>query len=140
MKKISLIFLILLCLSTILFPEAPKQISFQGKLTQPSGNFVRGNTKITFKLYDSASGGTALWTEIHDPAYVNNGIFNVELGSIVPITLSFDRPYWLSLTIESDNEMSPRRKLKTSPYAFRSILADTATFADTAFMIADGAI
>ncbi|MDD3190973.1 MAG: hypothetical protein PHI66_04780, partial [Candidatus Pacebacteria bacterium] len=41
-----------------------KEFNYQGKLTDSSGLAVAdGAYDITFKIYDQAGGGTALWTE-----------------------------------------------------------------------------
>jgi len=45
------------------------RLSYQGRLTNSNGVPVAdGNYDITFKIYDALSGGTLLWTEIHNGA------------------------------------------------------------------------
>jgi hypothetical protein len=82
---------------------------------------------MTFKLYDVATGGAAVWTEIRPSVTLTNGNFNVVLGSSIsfPIPLAFDVPYWLSVEINSDGEM-PRQPLTGSAYAFRALSLDGA--------------
>jgi hypothetical protein len=79
-------------------------------------------------LYDSAQGGHALWTETRS-VNVSGGIFNVDMGAVDPITLSFKSPYWLGVAIGNNPEFSPRTLLTASPYAHNSNHADTATVA-----------
>jgi len=135
MKKIVLaLFLIVILTAPSLAAELPKLISFQGELTDASGRVVTGTPAIEFKIYDVATGGAAIWTENHGAVMVSNGVFNVELGSITPLTLSFDTSYWVSINVDGDGEMLPRHRLLTTPYAYY------ATTADTAFILADGAI
>jgi hypothetical protein len=71
-------------------------------------------------LYDSDIEEVSLWKEIQD-VYVEDGILDVELGINEPINLPFDKQYWLGVEVESDGEMSPRFRLKSVPYSFRSM-------------------
>jgi len=135
MKKIVLaLFLIVILTAPGLAADLPKLISFQGELTDGSGRVVTGTPAIEFKIYDVATGGAAIWTENHGAVTVTDGVFNVELGSVTPLTLPFDTGYWVSINVAGDGEMLPRHKLLTVPYAYY------ATNADTAFILADGAI
>jgi hypothetical protein len=107
--------------------QIPQTISYQGILTDASGTAVPdGNYELTFKLYDAATGGMELWSEEQSVA-VNNGIFNVILGSITPLTLSFDRLYWLGVTVGQDSELTPRIELTASAYSLNArSIADSA--------------
>jgi hypothetical protein len=76
-----------------------------------------GNYSLTFKLYNVAAGGSALWTETQSPVAVSRGGFSVILGSVVPLSgLAFDVPYWLGITVGAGTEMTPRVALASSPY------------------------
>lgn len=88
---------------------------------------VPDNTySIIFALYDVATGGTALWTETQSVVVIN-GIFNVILGSVVPLNLPFEKPYWLGVTVASNPELTPRFQLTSSPYSFNArSVADSA--------------
>lgn len=108
----------------------PQTINYQGYLTNPGGTPVDNAVVMTFKLYDAASGGAALYSETQLSVSVASGNFNALIGAVTPITLPFDVPYWLSVAINSDAEMSPRQPLASSPYAFRAASLDsTATLA-----------
>ncbi|MBK7472369.1 MAG: hypothetical protein IPI73_18885 [Betaproteobacteria bacterium] len=80
---------------------------------------------MTFRLYDAESGGAPIWTETQPSVNVENGVFSAILGAVTPLTLPFDIPYWLTVAINADGEMSPRRMVNSSPYALRSANADT---------------
>ena len=70
--------------------QIPQTLSYQGVLTDDSGNAVSDGTRnLTFKLYDTATDGTQLWTETQS-VDVSNGLFNVILGSVTALTLDFD--------------------------------------------------
>ncbi|MBL8522903.1 MAG: tail fiber domain-containing protein [Betaproteobacteria bacterium] len=102
---------------------APQTINYQGYLTSPAGAPVNTTVSMTFRLYNVASGSSALWNETQPSVSVANGSFGVTLGSVTPITLPFDVPYWFSVAVNADAEMSPRQPLASSPYAFRATTA-----------------
>ncbi|MEE8186462.1 MAG: hypothetical protein V3T99_02230, partial [Nitrososphaerales archaeon] len=96
-----------------------------------SGTVVAdGDYELSFSLYDVETGGTALWGEIYSSVPVTEGVFHVILGSLDPLSLNFDRQYWLGVTVGGDTEFSPRIQLTSSPYSLnsQSILGSTNTF------------
>ena len=76
-----------------------------------------GDYSVTFSLYDVASGGAALWTETQPAVPVASGLFSAMLGSVTPITLAFDQPYYLGISVGASEELSPRTALSSVPYA-----------------------
>lgn len=89
-------------------------INYQGRLTDSSGNPLNGTYTLTFKLYETTTGGTALATDTH-AVTVTDGLFSttINLG-----TSSFDgRALWLGIKVGSDPEMTPRQELRPVPYA-----------------------
>lgn len=105
--------------------QVPRTISYQGILTNASGTLVPdGNYNLTFKLYDAASAGTTLWIESQTAA-VSKGIFNVELGNVTPLTLPFDKPYWMGIAVGGGAELSPRTQLTAAAYSFRAVNTDS---------------
>ncbi len=131
------ILLILTILPVMAYAEIPQTINYQGYLTDSEGNPVDGDVKMTFSIYDVATGGTALWTETKDVT-VNYGVYSVVLGtedpSSNPLNLPFDVPYYLGVKVGTDEEMTPRQPLTSVPYAL------SADVADYAYDIADGAV
>ncbi len=103
---------------------APNLINYQGVLTQPNGTVVTGPVSLQLSLYNVVSGGTPLWQETQTVA-IAQGLFNVQLGSVTPLTLPFDAPYFLGVKAGSDPEMQPRQQLTSVPYALRATIADT---------------
>jgi hypothetical protein len=64
--------------------QIPKQLSYQGVLTDSLGNPLPDNTYVmVFRLYTVASAGTALWTEVKNIP-VKDGIFSTYLGDTTP--------------------------------------------------------
>jgi len=102
----------------------PNLINYQGVLTQPNGTVVNGPVALQLSLYNVASGGTPLWQETQTVT-VAQGVFNVELGAVTPLTLPFNVPYFLGVKAGSDQEMQPRQQLTSVPYALRANIADT---------------
>ncbi len=113
--------------------QVPRQISYQGILTDANGVIVPdGNHALALSLYDAATGGTALFSESHD-VVVKKGVFNIIMGSKTPLppTLSFDRAYFLGVAVDGAAELSPRTALTASPYSLHATSASTAQFADS---------
>ncbi|NOX37494.1 MAG: hypothetical protein GXO78_08150 [Calditrichaeota bacterium] len=100
--------------------QIPRAISYQGILTDVNGTPVAdGAYELTFRLYDALSNGNMLWEE-KQTVPVKDGLFNVALGSVTPLVLPFDQPYWLGITVGSGTEMSPRIPLAASPYSLNA--------------------
>ena len=111
-------------------PQAtPGVISWQGTLTDSSGQPITGDVDMTFRLYDAPTGGSALWEEAHTAANavpVQDGLFHVYLGSLTPIssTVWANSPLYVGVQVGGDAEMSPREELGAVPYAMRAGTAD----------------
>ena len=113
-------------LMPLAFAAPPQTISYQGYLTNPAGTPVNSAVVMTFKLYNVAVGGAALYAELQPSIAVSNGNFNAVIGALSPIPLPFDQPYWLAVTINADAEMTPRQPLASTPYAFHALSLDSA--------------
>ena len=98
----------------------PHLMNFQGKATDKTGTPLNGSYNLTFRVYNSGTGGTPKWTETQPNISISNGIFQVQLGSVTSLNLPFDETYWISIEINTDGEMSPRTKLASVPYAYKA--------------------
>lgn len=98
--------------------QIPKTISYQGIISE-SGAKVNGEKTITFKLYDTESGGTALWDN-YKILNVQNGVFEVVLGEDKPLDLPFDKPYWLGIKVGAGAELTPRIPLTSAAYSLNA--------------------
>jgi hypothetical protein len=98
----------------------PSMINYQGKLTTASGGCLNDTVEMTFSIYPDTTGSPADWTETQAQVAVQNGIFNVLLGSVTPISDSvFDGDIkYLGVQIEADPEMTPLKPMVTTAYAF----------------------
>ncbi len=127
MKTVLALSILLAIVATVpVTADAPRTISHQGLLRNADGTLVPdGDYDITFNLYDVDTGGTALWVEAHVEMPVTSGVFNVILGKMTALDMDFDATYWLGLTIEGGEELTPRVELTAAPYTFRAALADS---------------
>lgn len=127
MKKALLLGLFIAIASPI-WGQVPQTMSYQGILTDASGGLVAdGNYSLTFRIYDASTGGNQLWTETQASVSVSKGIFSVILGSISPLSVPFDKSYWLGVAVGGGSELSPRITLTASPYSLNArSIADNA--------------
>ena len=105
--------------------EIPHLMNYQGKLIDDMGTPLNGSFDLTFKIYNTSTGGSPLWSETQSGVTVTNGIFSIILGSVNPINLSFDSQYWLEVMVGVET-ITPRRQLTSVGYSFRAQTADTA--------------
>jgi hypothetical protein len=110
----------------------PGTINYQGILVE-NGTPVDGTKSVHFRIYDSASGGASLWTEVQNVTFTN-GLFSVLLGSTdaIPETVFDGSRRWLSVSIADGPEITPRGEIASVGYAFRSAAAQEAQRADSA--------
>ncbi|MCK6619145.1 MAG: hypothetical protein HUU32_07095 [Calditrichaceae bacterium] len=119
MKQITFLSTLLLFVFIQFAPgQIPKTMSYQGVLTDASGAPVPdGNYLLHFRFYQSPTGGSPIWMENQTVA-VTDGIFNVTLGSLNPLTLPFNTAYWLGVTVSPPGpELTPRTPLTAAPYS-----------------------
>jgi len=109
----------------------PTEMNYQGYLILSSSSTpVTGELDMFFELYISETGGTPFWTETHYNVPVEDGIFNVILGS----TTSLDPddfsgvPLWLQITVGTE-VLTPRKKIVSTAYSVRALYSDTAEYA-----------
>lgn len=130
-------------------------ISYQGRLADSGGNpITNAGLGMSFRIYNTTTGGSALWTETYSGVPVNNGLFHVLLGSTNPLPASLftsNDTLYLGITVGADSEMTPREQLASAPYAMQANSALTvpdgsiatakiANGAITSSKIADGAV
>jgi hypothetical protein len=138
MRRFFCSIVLLLIFSGLTFSQIPQTLSYQGILTDGTGVLVPDNNyQLTFKLYETSAGGTALWEEMQTVA-VSKGLFNVILGSVSPLNVSFDKQYYLGISVSLGNELQPRTMLTSNAYSFNSkTVSDNAI---TTPKISDGAV
>ncbi|MCJ7739026.1 MAG: hypothetical protein MUQ10_17220 [Anaerolineae bacterium] len=99
-------------------------MSYQGRLTDETGDPLDGTVNLTIGLYDDEAGGTLVHSEVHNDVPVNDGLFDMTIGptgfgSLSPEDLT--HPLWMAVTVDDGvhtETLSPRQRLLGSPYAF----------------------
>ena len=104
----------------------PREINYQGFLTDPGGTPINAPVNLVFKLYMAPGAGLEIYSETQNSVPVTNGVFNVLIGSVTPIpgSVLFDQPYYLGVKVGADAEMTPRQLVAASAYALRSATTD----------------
>ncbi|MEL6820130.1 MAG: hypothetical protein AAFP70_00115 [Calditrichota bacterium] len=128
--KLRLSILILYLFSQLAIAQIPQTLTYQGALTDSTGIAVTDGTyQLKLTLFNAASGGQSVWTESQQ-AETYRGVFSVRLGDSTPLSLPFDKPYWLEVEVDG-NVLSPRSELTASAYSFNSAnIADSIVTAD----------
>ncbi len=128
----------------ILVPAAetqmPREINFQGRLLDSDGNPATGTAEITFRIYNAETEGDIIVIHPETVTIDDEGFYQttIDLTGID----DFDRPLYLSVQVDGDDEMSPRLQMLPSAtaiyasYAAESSTASYALYAATAsFML-----
>lgn len=95
-------------------------ISYQGSIDQNQAPLDKGGwgVNLTVTLYADPQGNTAIWQD-NFTTQVNNGIFNISLGSGKPLPSpqTLDRQLWLGVAVNGTDELRPLTKLAAVPLA-----------------------
>ena len=107
-------------------------VAVQGRLMSAAGGPVAdGDYALAFRLYDTAKGGSALWTEYHLSVAVKGGAMDLQIGAKEaknPLGVKLftgNKARWIGLTVGGDPEL-PRVRLASVPQAIVAIEAGTA--------------
>ncbi len=98
---------------------APARIPLRGTLTDSAGTPVDGTVTATFSLYGDASGGSPFHTETQELS-IDVGELDTALGVGAALDLgqlAARDDVWLGIRLGNDEELAPRLKLGTVPYA-----------------------
>jgi hypothetical protein len=102
----------------------PAYVNYQGTLRDPEGNLLTGVHKMTFRIYKDVTDPLpeAVWMEEHSEVTVRNGHFSVMLGDLkpVPSEVFYSPDRFIGITIDPFDEMVPRQRFASVPYAFAS--------------------
>ena len=114
--------------------EIPKLLNYQARITDDSGVPVPdGNLNIWISVYDASSGGSCLYamrgscgTPSFKTVNVVNGVFSTLIGDTaggdneIPESLFDNNTLYLGITVASDTEMVPRKRITAAPYALNA--------------------
>lgn len=107
---------------------AQATLSIQGTIQKSFGGAVDdGKYSLTFKLYTEESGGTPVWSETQDGVEVIGGVYSALLGAANPLNAGFNTVYYLGIAVDGGQELTPRTRLTSAPYAL-SLIGQSNTF------------
>lgn len=97
-------------------------IPYPGRLHDDAGQAVANGTyDFTFALYSAEAGGEPLWSEVQQGVMVNDGVFNVMLGSTnaIPAEVLNGSERWLAVSVRGSGEgkyttLTPRQHLSAA--------------------------
>jgi len=141
MKNILIVAMVLIMLSALSAEavrntterDVPQTINFQAAVNDADGMPVNDTRIIEFRIYDVLTGGTELWSEILYNVQITDGIFSEELGgtAVFPDYLFTNMGLYITFVM-GGQEMSPRQKLNSVPFAIEAQNAQNASNADFA--------
>jgi hypothetical protein len=141
MKNKSLGILLIVLSIAFLVLHAPAQsaiFTYQGRLTDTAAA-ANGTYQMQFSLYDALTGGTQQGTTIANSSVaVTNGVFTIQLdfSPATPFATGADR--WIEIAVRKAADppgfttLTPRQQITSSPYAIKSVNADSALAATNA--------
>lgn len=151
--RILLCALVAIALTLTSYAAAPIQFSHQGILRDASDMPVTGTRSLTFHIYESEVGGSPVWSEVHPLVSIEQGLFNVTLGSVNALTSDVLSPAgsglsadpiqrFLAVQVDADAPLTPRTRLVAAPYAVaaRRIAGDIETGPGTIVISDAGAV
>ncbi|MBI5743146.1 MAG: hypothetical protein HY952_01220 [Elusimicrobia bacterium] len=98
--------------------EVPVKFTYQGNLRQ-NGFLVNGSRSMVFRIYDSSTSTTALWTSGVYNVQLSTGVFRVTLEPALSDWQAGN--LWLELEV-AGVRMSPREEVTSSPYSVNSLM------------------
>ncbi len=109
--------------------DTPTVTNYQGRLTDnsPQQNPINASLPMEFRIYDSATTGVLLWSEVWPSVSVTSGTFSVLLGSNgspLPASIFTDGTSRFLEVVINGEVLSPRQQIGTVPYAARSQHSD----------------
>ena len=123
---IAVLFVIAIAVSTA---AQTSSFTYQGHLTDGAAA-ANGNYDLQFVLFDSATGGTPIGTQVVPSVAVSGGIFTVQLdfgANAFPGANRFLEISARPAGAGSFTTLSPRQQISSTPYAIRTLSAASAT-------------
>ena len=119
------------------FAEVPQLINYQGTLTGSEGELLGvtgiSTHRLEFSIYSDAGGSKRIWgPQVFAEVPVVNGFFNVILGerdvhgTAIVEAFSDDTAY-VGVGVDGGEEISPRQRVLSAPYAATARSAVTAS-------------
>jgi hypothetical protein len=101
--------------------QMPHYLTYQTIVTTEKGNLINAHKcKVTFSIYEDETGGNPIWQETQILT-IKKGVLSAVLGKIEPFNFTFDRIYWLGISLKGERELKPRTILTTAAYSFTAM-------------------
>jgi hypothetical protein len=112
--------------------DPPERINYQGVLRSSAAEALDGSFPMTFRFFDSLTGGDEILVDTHGEVTVSNGLFNVEIGggsvtdgsgpgTFTTLADVFANYPNLHLEVEVSGEtLSPRIRVVSAGYALNA--------------------
>ncbi len=124
--KLTVFSVFILTLGLTAHAQVPDSLSYQGYLTDSSGQAQVEPLVIKFSIYAVETGGVPLWTDNQD-VFPTEGLFSTTFGDInnpFPAGM-FETPLFLGVKVSADPEMTPRIALTSVAYSHKAKDAQT---------------
>jgi hypothetical protein len=109
----------------------PGVTTFAARLADNSGPLT-GAHNFAFAIYAAPTGGSALWTEAHTSVMLDQGLVNIALGSMTPLTSTvFDGSARYLEVLVDGSALDARVPIFSVPYAVRAGIAESAEIANS---------
>lgn len=114
-------------LNTAVAADAPLLMTYQGRLSSPSGIPRNGSYSMSFRMVDGSGAGLPAatpWQESHAAVAVVNGFFSVQLGSVTPLTEAmfvgapadvFGAVRYMQITVNGET-LAPNLRINSAAY------------------------
>lgn len=118
-------------LAGVVSAAVPQLISYQGRLTNSVGVPLDTTLTLIFTICSDSLGTTILWSETHLEVAINDGLFQVLLGSVTPFSGSVfnGSKSWLGVRLQGEPAPTPLIPIVSVAYAYRALESDTALYA-----------
>ncbi len=121
----------LVALGGLAHAQVPGKLGYSGRLLKTSGAPETGMVSLKFTVFDSASGGSSLWTETQSMVLAGDGTYSTFLGevtSLPPALFDSGGGKYLELQVNGGTPLVPRQPINSVPYALvsRSVRGGTA--------------
>lgn len=108
-------------LASLASAQVSERLGYSGRLVKANGAPETGTVSLTFSVYDSASGGSQLWTEQQTVMLSADGLYATTLGASTAIPASvFDGSTAGSRYLEvsvNGSPLVPRQAINSVPWA-----------------------
>jgi hypothetical protein len=127
----SLAALLVMSLAFVANAAVPQLINYQGRLTNSIGAPLDTTVTLDFTIYKDSLGTNDIWIETHPGVVIKDGLFQVLLGSVTPLSASvFDgSKRWLGVQLQGGPSPTELIPIVSVAYAYRAAKSDTSSYA-----------